>query len=275
MTYCIYTDKETLQPSPEHIIPLSLGGHDEFTIQVDRNFNNEVGSKVDGKLANDFAILFDRNKTDVRGHSGKPPVPTAKRATLADGTPVQALLGKDGLKIFDLNSKKILSHSESNGQVINCSGIALDIDIDLMFVAKVALAAGYFAYGENFSNYVETDEFRKIMNLNKNNFPSESAAVVYSRFHHPEQGDENFHILKFASEIGGCSSVIMVPSEKTFGVAVAVLGKFVGFVSVPSNSSKLPNEEIFKFGHCIYLQSEKVKRFSFDHIREKMLKIIS
>ena len=102
MTYCVYTDKETLDPSPEHIIPLSLGGHNDFVIDVDRKFNNDIGSKVDGKLANDFLVLFERDKADAVGHSRKHPAPVVTHANLIDGTPVQAKFGKNGLSLFDL-----------------------------------------------------------------------------------------------------------------------------------------------------------------------------
>ena len=271
MTYCIYTDKNTNDPSPEHIIPLSLGGHNGFTIQVDRKFNNDIGSKVDGKLANDFAVLFERDRENAVGYSGKQPKPSVRKANLADGTPVQATFGKDGLKIFDLIKKKEIPRSEARGKIINCQNIKIDMDIDLMFVAKVALAAGYFAYGDAFKEHVEADEFRQIMNFDKHNLPKQSSARVYGRFHQPEPTEDMFHILKMATELGNCSSVVMMPSKESFGVAVSVLGKFMGFVSVPSNSAYLPNTDNYQYGHCIYLQNGEVKRFSFDHIRKKLL----
>ncbi|MDE1239723.1 hypothetical protein [Vibrio aestuarianus] len=271
MTYCVYTDKETLDPSPEHILPLSLGGHDHFVIEVDRKFNNDIGSKVDGKLANDFLVLFERDKAGALGHSKKHPTPTVKHATLTDGTPVQVKFGQDGLSLYDLRSRKNIERSDSRARQVQCNNIKVDIDIDLMFVAKVALAAGYYAYGDDFVQNVQTDEFRKIMNLDKQNLPTSSSARVYSRFHKPDDSDDMFHILKMMSEIGSCSSVILTPSRETFGVAVSVLGKFLGFVSVPCKSSNLVNDGDYKYGHCIYIQNEQVKRFSFDYIRLKLL----
>jgi hypothetical protein len=271
MKYCIYTNEETIDPSIEHIFPLSLGGHNKFVINVDRKFNNDIGSKVDGKLANDFLVLFERDRADALGHSKKKPVPTVKYARLTDGTPVQAMFGKDGLSLYDLKSRRNLDRSDPRGRVVECMGINVDIDIDLIFVAKVALAAGYFSYGEAFVKYVETDEFRKIMNFDKVNFPESSPARVFSRFHKPSENDDMFHILKMSSELGGCSSVVMIPSSESFGVAVSVLGKFMGFISVPSKSSKLQNTGEYRYGHCIYIQNGELKSFSFDHIRKKLL----
>ena len=271
MTYCVYTDKETLDPSPEHIIPLSLGGHNDFVIDVDRKFNNDIGSKVDGKLANDFLVLFERDKADAVGHSRKHPAPVVTHANLIDGTPVQAKFGKNGLSLFDLREKNNIKRSDSRAKQVQCN-IKLDLDIDLMFVAKVALAAGYYAYGDNFVQNVKTEEFRKIMNFDRQNLPTNSLARVYSRFHEAEKGDDMFYILKMMSEFGNCSSVIIAPSSEDFGVAVSVLGKFLGFISVPSNSSNLLNDGDYKFGHCIYIQNEQVKRFSLDYMRLKLLK---
>lgn len=271
MTYCVYTDKETLDPSPEHIFPLSLGGHNDFVIDVDRKFNNDIGSKVDGKIANDFLVLFERDKAGAVGHSKKHPAPVVKHAKLIDGTPVQAIFGKDGLSLFDLREKKSIERSDFRAKQVQCN-IQLDLDTDLMFVAKVALAAGYYAYGDDFVQNVKTDEFRKIMNFDKQNLPTSSLARVYSRFHEPEKDDDMFQILKMMSEVGNCSSVIIAPSSEDFGVAVSVLGKFLGFISVPCKSSNLVNDGDYKFGHCIYIQNNQVKRFSLDYIRLKLLK---
>lgn len=271
MTYCVYTDKETIDPSPEHIFPLSLGGHDDFVIEVDRKFNNDIGSRVDGKLANDFIVLFERDRAGAVGHSKKHPIPIVKNAKLTDGTPVQVKFGKDGLSLFDLRGRKNIERTDSRAHQVQCNNIKIDIDIDIIFVAKVALAAGYYAYGDDFVKNVQADEFRKIMNFDEQNLPADSLARVYSRFHEPDEGDDMFHILKRMTEIGSCSSVILAPSSETFGVAVSILGKFLGFISVPCKSSNLVNDGDYKYGHCIYIQNEQVKRFSLDYIRLKLL----
>jgi len=75
MIYCPYTNKDISESetTSEHIIPLSLGGINGFEIPVCKIFNSNVGSKIDGALANDFLILMKRNELDVRGHSKKSP----------------------------------------------------------------------------------------------------------------------------------------------------------------------------------------------------------
>ena len=272
-TYCVYTNRYTDDPSPEHIIPLSLGGLDEFVIDVDRKFNNDIGSKVDGQLSNDFLVMFQRRDAGVKGHSGKDPRPIVKHAKLNDGSPAQVTFSTNGLEIFDSRNKSLLKKTDKRGGTIEIN-TQIDIDIDLMFVAKVALSAGYFAYGNDFKNHVDIDEFRKIMNLDKSNLPEDSTARVYNRFHAPEEFDEMYHILKMATELSDCSSVIMAPSMDSFGVAVGILGKFLGFISVHARSVCLPNYSEYRFGHCVYVHKGKVRRSSFDNILMQLLKKI-
>ena len=262
----------TSDPSREHIIPLSLGRHKDFIINVDRKFNSDVGSKIDGRIAGDFLILFDRDNASAKGHSRKHPQPIVKSASLRGGTPAQVIFSKNGLKIFDLKDKRFLDKSDSRGNQVQIKG-TIDFDIDMMFIAKVALAAGYYSYQENFLNHVDHSEFRKIMNLDKNNLLVDSKAFAYNRFYKPVNNDAGYHIKKLATEIGCCSSIVMLPSENYFGVGVALLGRFLGYISVPSESKYLPNEKEYRYGHCIYLQDGIIYRYSFDHIRKKLIQI--
>lgn len=273
--YCIYTDRLTDNPSKEHIFPLSLGGTDEFCIEVDEKSNNELGTKVDGKLANDFLVLFERDKSGAVGHSKKEPRPVVKSAKMEDGTPIQVTFSsKEGTKLYDLKNRKEVSRKHGDVNKITCSNIKIDLDIDLMFVAKVALAAGYYAYGSDFREHVVHEEFRKIMNFDKKNFPSHSDAHFFSRFHEDQDNDIDFITLKIASEFGGGSSVVITPSKDRFGVSVAVLGKFMGFISVPSNSEFLKNSDDYRYGHCMYVKEGKLHRCSFDFVRERMLDLL-
>ena len=56
--YCIYSGKEITpeEATVEHIIPLSLGGNNQFTTNVGKKINSDVGSKIDGKFSQDFLI---------------------------------------------------------------------------------------------------------------------------------------------------------------------------------------------------------------------------
>jgi hypothetical protein len=72
---CIYTGKildpsnEKLKPSPEHIIPLSLGGSNQFTTHdVSLCANNAAGEQIDDKAASSFPFLLLRHRYQMVGN---------------------------------------------------------------------------------------------------------------------------------------------------------------------------------------------------------------
>ena len=66
--YCPYADRDIpiSESTAEHIIPLALGGLNTFTLPVSANFNSQVGSEIDGALANDFLVMCRRDKHGAR-----------------------------------------------------------------------------------------------------------------------------------------------------------------------------------------------------------------
>ena len=102
--YCPYTDSDIPSDvaSPEHVIPLSLGGADELTIPVDASANSTLGSELDGKLANEFPIALLRTRYDARGHSSKQPWATIKYASYGESErPAQARFHqKHGIRLW-------------------------------------------------------------------------------------------------------------------------------------------------------------------------------
>lgn len=268
--YCIYLDRFSDDLSIEHIFPLSLGGSDKFTILADRKFNNGPASKIDAGLANDFIVMFDRDRAKAKGHSGTHPEPTAKRVTLEDGTPAQAIFASSGLKIYNLREKRFLDRSEKAGSLLKVNGVTVRLDVDIKFVAKIALAAGYFAYGDIFRQKVKHSEARLIVNCEKledirpdvrlhTRFPSEN-----------ELQSDYLQILKLATEMVDCSCVLLMPGPGCFGVAVGVLGTFMGMINIPADTSDFPNTDAYECGHCVYLQGGMVKRISIRRLFNKL-----
>lgn len=268
--YCIYLDGLSADLSLEHIFPLSLGGLDKFTILADRKFNNGLASKIDAGLANDFLVLFDRDKANARGHSRTHPEPVAKRVTLEDGTPVQAVFAESGLKIFDLKERRFLDRSEQRGSVLKVEGVAVRLDVDIKFVAKVALAAGYFAYGDFFRTNVQHSEARLIVN-SANLEDVRPDVRIHTRFPSDEElQSDHLQILKLATERVDCSCVLLMPGPGCFGVAVGVLGTFMGMINIPADTTGFPNSDRYEKGHAIYLQGGQVKRMSIRHLFNKL-----
>lgn len=82
-SHCIYAgtplrdDVPSTHPdsrSLEHIIPLSMGGSDDFTTRdVSQAANSRAGSEIDGPLINHMLIAMQRQMLGLTGHSGELP----------------------------------------------------------------------------------------------------------------------------------------------------------------------------------------------------------
>ena len=273
MIYCPYTDRDVpeAQSSREHIIPLSLGGVDGFEIPVDSAFNSRVGSKLDGALANEFLFALKRTKFDTRGHSGKKPVARVKSATYGeDGRPAQVdFHSKERLKVWDSRDREIKERVPR----FNIS-LSIDIDLPIRFAAKVALAAGHYAYGDLFREHVEHQQFRDVMNADLRKFDLTKASAGLGLGHLTLQVDSYLRKVPFEPENDGlnsirgfCSSVegsvvVLAPSHDSFGVGVGILGQYVATVIAPAQTHTFPNNGSFAWGHVLAITSKTLKRRS-------------
>ena len=273
MIYCPYTDRDVLeaQSSREHIIPLSLGGVDGLAIPVDTAFNSRVGSKLDGALANEFLFALKRTKFDARGHSGKKPVARVKSAIYGeDNRPAQVdFHSKERLNVWDSRDGEIKERVPR----FNIS-LSIDIDIPIRFAAKVALAAGYYAYGDLFREHVEHQQFRDVMNtdLRKLDLTKASADLGLGHLtprvdsylrelsYEPENDDLN-SIRAFCSSVEG-SVVVIAPGHDSFGVGVGILGQFVATVLAPAQTDTFPNDGNYAWGHVMAITGKTLKRYS-------------
>ncbi|QGT79188.1 hypothetical protein GM160_09975 [Guyparkeria halophila] len=273
MIWCPYTDKE-ISPddaSREHIIPLSLGGLDGFEIPVDKEFNSRVGAKLDGALANDFLVALSRNAHDIRGHSKRRPVVTVKKSADADtGSPLQVTFDQaGGLKMWcPINNKYV----EEPGKKLS-SQVNISTDIDISFVAKVALSAGYFAYGECFQGCVRHDELRLMMNNTPRDLEAKNANIdtlVDGRFS-SNSADELKIFRLLCKAVSPASIVGLVPSPGRLGVFVGILGSYMGMVNVPAVVDDFPNEGVYDLGHVICPQNGDLVRVSFRRALQKLV----
>ena len=259
--YCPYTDEDIPQSaaSSEHIIPLSLGGVNGFELPVNRDYNRRIGSELDGKLAGEFLWALRRTKYDARGHSGKEPWATSKVASYGvNHQPAQVHFhSKKGVRVWDVRKGKSIS---GRGSVeINAS---LNIDLPYRFVAKVALAAGYYVYGDLFRQHVDHPQLRDVMNidpaqLDLSRSPTElginhlTLRIDHYLLEAPSDLDSEISLVRmFCSSIKG-SVVILMPGYSCFGVAVGLLGQYLGMVNVPANTKSFPNAGDYSWGHAI------------------------
>ena len=206
MIYCPYTDRDVLeaQSSREHIIPLSLGGVDGFEIPVGFTSNSRVGSILDGALANEFLFALKRTKFDARGHSGKKPVARVKSATYGeDNRPAQVDFHlKDGLRVWDSRDREVKERVPRFG-----ISVSVDIDLPTRFAAKVALAAGYYAYGEVFRQNVEHQQFRDVMNTDLRQLDLTKSPAELGLGHLTLRVDSYLRELPFEPENAGLNSI--------------------------------------------------------------------
>jgi len=282
MPWCPYTDLElpATAMNSEHIIPLSLGGSNQFCIPVEREFNAKIGSKVDGALANDFFTLIRRREYDARGHSSTSPDMILKKSNLGkENQPVQVTLrGKEPILVWDAITKRYLSCSEVGNKIIS-SQFKVDAHIRKRFIAKVALSAGYFIYGELFRNNVRHHELRTLMNfssvLKREDFLN-FGLRIYDEFTPISGADkEQTELLSFFSQTTNGSCVIAGLGPSNVIISVGILGKWIGAVNVPAVTDSFPLEGKHDLGHAVLLCDRKMDRFSYRQLAQNALELLN
>jgi hypothetical protein len=274
MPYCPYTDRDLdlADTSPEHIVPLSLGGVGAFQIPVCKAANSEVGSRIDGAMSRDFLTMTQRDRYDVRGHSNKEPVFVAKHCSDPAGKPLQVVLGqRTGLQVWSPRDKEYIR--DERAKTINIT-FSIEKDLPSQFVAKVALSAGYFAYGEVFRKQVKHSEFRTIMNYNPANINIDEIrgleALGDDRFSDTQSEQlQLFRVMCKAAEPN--SLVALLPGPDRFAAFVGILGDYVGMINVPATTAGFPNEGAFRGGHVMVPQKGSgLARLSFQDALMKL-----
>ena len=274
MIYCPYTDRDIpeAQSSPEHIIPLSLGGINGLEISVDSAFNSQVGSKLDGALANESLFALKRTEFDTRGHSGKKPFALIRKATYGENNrPAQVRFHlKEGLKVWDSRDREFKERVPSFA-----ISLLLDVDLPVRFAAKVALAAGYYAYGDLFRQYVDHRQFRDVMNTDLRKLDLTKTPADLGLGHLTLQVDSYLRevpdepeydalnsIRAFCSSVEG-SVVVLAPGYGCFGVGVGILGHYVATVIAPAETYTFPNDGNYAWGHVLAVTGKTLKRCSW------------
>jgi hypothetical protein len=254
--------------SREHIIPLSMGGMDGFEIPVGKEINKKVGSKIDGKVSNDPFIALDRKNAQVKGHSGKLAQPVWKNVKVGDEKqPLQIRFNAPGeTEHWCPKTKTTVDTSSLAGKK---GEIQLKVDIipPLLFVAKVALAAGYFVYGDIFKNNADITSLQDLVNIEpkkQEKVLSSSRLRFIDRFQHEEKDIGDYLMFKEIGELKSCSTVTLMQHQDGFVVAVSILGKFLGAVDVDAQMDDFPNEGNHRQGHVVFLDRENgIETMSF------------
>lgn len=274
--YCVYLDKEVPQKdmNREHIIPLSLGGANGFEILVDSVSNATLGSDVDGVIANDFFISFARREHDSRGHSNKEPFPLAKKSRLSDsGKPVQVAFKKEQIEVFSPIDQRNISESELVDEKIE-SSFKIDPYSRMRFTAKVALAAGYFIYGDLFKNRVNHDEIRRLITFDRKTSEKKDFEGVQTKgwfwpFPVEEKDKADYELYKFLANRLNCSFVMAIPGPSNIGLIIGLLGEIVGIINCPAKTEEFPIGGEHDLGHVVSLKGGKITRISYRELAKQ------
>lgn len=276
--YCIYTDNTITKEASneEHIIPLSLGGSDAFTIKVDKDFNSKVGSEIDGKLSNDFLINMARRKRGVRGHSNKLAEMIWKKSYLNSDTlqPIQVTFPPDQnefIKIWNPKTGKYFPPEQTNRLTIK-SEFILDRSIRIKFASKVALGAGYFAYGDLFRQHIEHSSLRTIITTDFSKIKKEQflgmKLGVSDPFTPIQEEDKGLTgMFKVLCEILDTCVLFLLCTENII-ITVGILGEWIATLNVPGKTEYFPNTGDFDLGHTISINNRTVTRRSFRETAE-------
>lgn len=269
--YCIYSDKLVpyLQTNMEHIIPLSLGGSNKFTLRIDRTINSKLGSNVDGRLVKDYVISSRRRHRDLRGHSKSVPKTSLKKSFIVNtNEPIQINFeGKSG-HFYDPIKKKILENKEIVGLQIK-STIKIDPYARPLFVAKTILASGYFIYKDLFKDHADHNSLRKLMNYDPKvtDEPLDNTIEFIDPLFGKEIKSPSIpSMLKTICEEIDSSCVIFLYYQDTIIGTVGIAGTYLGSIRFKADITQFPNSGKYEHGHIIGIQNGELKSNSVRYI---------
>lgn len=275
--YCIYSDKYVAdeETNSEHIFPLTLGGKNDFTLQVSKEFNSLVNREIDEKLAHCFFLAVDRRKNNARGH--RQTEIKAPRTKSIGKTPTNFVFDTSGfLQPYNPRLKTIVSVDE-----ILKHGLKISIPfypyLRLRFAAKVGLAAGYFVFGDEFRSSIAAHELRSLMHLYGKYHNQEAIERLKSKMwtwsFPPQQGQEAIHaLLEALSKHINNSFVAFITSlqKDQILIAVGIFGNLASCINCPADSINIPKDKEYDLGHIIILEAHQTRRIS---VRELLTEI--
>lgn len=279
--YCVYSDREfpASETTPEHIIPLALGGKNGFTIPVQRTFNAGLGHTIDAAIANDPILKMKRAKLDLRGHNSWPVKARWTKTIDQNGNPLQVEIDKKGLRVRDPKTKRYLSNSETSSLVLS-SNLKIDVMARMPFSAKVALGTGYFLFGDTFRNYADHHELRDVIR------PIDAISeeiLRANKLHYldpifdpkKDRADVRHKAIELVLRSLGCAGVVFTRGPGRLFFSIGLLGEWFSTVTVPADDYAFPHEDDFDLGHVVVLKPGGLGRFSFLEAGKRMQKLLN
>ena len=264
--FCPYLGKEipSDDASVEHVIPRSLGGNNKFAILVDRVANSELGSSVDGAVANDPFMGMKRVRS-VTDYGEKSFI--WKKATTGMGTPVQFVFDRSTLRFFDPVNRK-MSNEPPDGDVKLKATLKTDPFVRLPFSAKVALGAGHFLFGELFRKHVAHQELRTSLT---SIHTADAETVRRSKVRYFDQivdpsNDrmrQSQKVRETVLDFFGGSSVLVQIEAACMIFSIGLFGEWFSTISAPIKKDRFPNSGDHDLGHLLVLRGHDLLRMSY------------
>lgn len=266
MRYCIYSDKKHNDDatSIDHIIPLSLGGSDHFTVVATKQVNSLFGSEVEGDLDKDFLIKLRRVTTNTLGHSKTAPKLIIRRANTLN-QPAQLIFSNDDpqnrSKVYFPRSGETKSFHELIGSEMEIGMSISDEYAILKFCAKVMLGAGYFVYNDRFVSNVDTDSLRKLLFSKTRDELLDLDFRACVRFIPVENDNLNItKILISYFEPKNTSGVVFSYSDDTLICFIFILGMFIGALNIKAQVDDLDKEGRNNLGFIIEIENRLTRK---------------
>lgn len=140
----------------------------------------------------------------------------------------------------------------------------MDLYTRVKFVAKVALAAGYFAYKDLFVQFADHDMLRKFILSEDPLNEKFSDLKSYDSFSLVKEKDNGQHnIIKFLIEALGGSSVIIGFAENRMIISVGIGAKYIGMVNFKAQSSQFPMDDENRLGKVFQCTDNQLRVNSF------------
>jgi hypothetical protein len=267
--YCIYEDAffdESLM-SIEHIIPLSLGGSNLFTIKVSKKSNSNLGALVDGKFANDSLIKLHNLNYEYKGHRRKKNKVIFKKSRIKNtNEPVQIGISKNRIEVYSLRNSKILSPNELANHTVQ-SIIDYSQTIRIVFTAKVLLATGYYLYSDLFVKNTDHVSLRKLMNY-KQGESFESIKDLPLKVSCNLSKSKNYTIGDLICETLDDATIIFKYENTCIKGIVGIAGKFIGSITFLADTLKLNNTNDFENGHIINIKKNGILKMSYKEMQD-------
>ena len=267
MIYCPYTDREldASETTAEHIIPLSLGGCNAFTIPVERQFNSEVGHAIDGKFATDGLITVLRARKDARGHSGQPP--RARWRTVdEDGNPLQTVVDAAGFNVYDPKARRTLARDETAGRQFSAR-FEIQQFVRVPFAAKVALGTGQFLFGDAFRRHVQHQQLRDLLTPLRE-IPQDKLRANRVSYldrindRKDDRADPHHRMIELMCASLDASTVVVVLGNGRLWFSIAILGEWQATLGVEAEDKAFPDTGEHDLGHVIALQGGQLVQLS-------------